>query len=252
MTQRNIPSSIKLSIESQIQTELKKNTRSQFAAFFDFDGTIIDGDISDGKYGKNGFQGLSELCINKGVIPELKGDLGYVEYKEIREQEAKTTNNYPYMYAPNIFKGISNKEKSNIVSYIKEPIKNIIENNIFYFIKDTLDFCEKNNIAIYIVSASPHIFVQELGQFLNTPRENCFGIDVNNINDFINHAEGKAKRVKYICQKRNLIPILSIGNTWLSDGDMLMHVTKSGGVGILVNDNSSAPIDKSIIPLSIQ
>lgn len=222
------------------------------AAFFDVDGTIIDGDITEGHAGENGFTGLLEVCIRKGLVPGFSDPSALSRLREIMHKEALVTDYYPYMYAANVFAGLSERQKEAIRTFMAGPMQKIVSEHVFSFAAHTLEFCRAADIDVYFISASPHIFVYELGPYFSIPQAHCFGIDPDENSDFVNHAHGKAERVQYLCRKKQLKPVLSMGNRWQSDGAMLEHVVRSGGISVLVNDSENAVSSRSLMALDIR
>ncbi|MBI2603718.1 MAG: hypothetical protein HYW48_11765 [Deltaproteobacteria bacterium] len=217
------------------------------AAFLDFDGTLIHGDITDGlREGPETYKGLLELAILAGLLPSYKGPEGVSQMLKDLLLEAQERN-VPYIYAAKPVANLSSKDEAALQALVVHELGQMVERYLFSFTHDLFSFFKKEGIEPYVVSASPHVFVSELYQFTPIPKENLFGVNLNvkngkRVDGIDNHAEGKAERVYDMCMSRNLYPVLSLGNRWSSDGHMLQHVLDHEGIAALVNEPDNGHI----------
>lgn len=202
----------------------------RLAAFFDFDGSLIDGDMTEGKRsGENTYAGLVDRAILDGLFAEFKGEEGRRQFWQLYEGGFNNTEEaYAWVDA------LVSAQKNLLQEYIAGHIKEIVGQSLFSFARHLLAFCEKESIEPFIVSASPHVFVKELYSCLSLKRENLFGFCVDNT---VHNAQGKESRVNMLCDSRALFPMLALGNKWQWDGLMIRKACEEGGVGILVNES---------------
>lgn len=200
------------------------------AAFFDFDGSLIDGDMTEGKRsGANPYAGLVDRAILDGFFAEFKGEEGRRQFWQVYDGGF---NNSEEAYA--WVDILVSAQKNLLQEYIAGHIKEIVERSLFAFARQLLNFCDHEEIEPFIISASPHVFVKELYSCLAFKRENLFGFCVDNT---VHNAQGKESRLNELCESRELFPALALGNKWQWDGLMLRRACEEGGVGILVNES---------------
>lgn len=243
---------------SQVPSFLKEAIRSakQFytgnahpAAFLDFDGTLICGDITDGlRDGPDSYKGLLELAILADILPSYKGLDGVKQMLNallLEAQECKV----PYIYAAKPVANLSAKDEAVLQHFVVKELETMVKRYLFAFSKDLFAFFETEGVRPFVVSASPHAFVSELFRYIPVPGENLFGVNLTEkhgrrVDHIDNHAGGKAERVRDLCSSRNLYPILSMGNKWSSDGHMLQYVLDNEGIAVLVNEPDNGHISK--------
>lgn len=241
MKHAKLPIFFKETLRDKIRLNEKKYPQKQPAAFLDFDGTLIEGDITEGKKGShNAYMGLLDLAILGGTIPGFSGPEG------LRSFWHKYENEFPrqeeaYLWAAQLVANLSTEEDKNLKDFIKHHLKEIVSKYLFSFTHDLLEFCRSEGIVPIVVSASPHYFVQELSSCMPLAHENLFGLngkmhEGSYVDSILHDAEGKEKRVVSLCEKRPLYPLLGMGNKWRWDGMMIRRVCEEGGLGLLVNE----------------
>ena len=230
----------KLAIEKYLADtkSLSKETKPLFLAFWDFDGTILKGDCSEGLNETNGFKGLMELGVLKGYSIEFKGEEGVNAFwKKYRDKES-IDKKEAYVYLPRLFSG--NKEET-IVNLAKEHFKSVMRN--FYF-PSSLHILEKlkaNGIDSYILSASAHFFIKGSVGTLPIDANHMFGIEMKILDGIITseevepvtYAEGKTERLNLIVnsllkeKKTEQVFILAgFGNSFHTDGHFLQYIAE--------------------------
>lgn len=236
-------------ILSQILTLKQKIVNSQsevepgkscFLAFWDFDGTILKGDCSEGlrENGEEIFKGLVELGILKGYAKEFKGKEGVTTFwKKYREMEA-LDKKAAYLFLPQIFAG--NKEEV-ILDLAREHFQTVLKNYYFSSSIRILEELEASGIKSYIISASAHFFVKGMSGTLPIEDECLFGIEVEIENGTITpkeispvtYAEGKREKLQEIVE--NLIEekgydkvfvLAGFGNSFHTDGPFLKYIAE--------------------------
>lgn len=221
-------------IEDNNDLSLKK--KNLFLAFWDFDGTILKGDCSEGLNEPNGFKGLMELGILNGYLSEFKGEEGvkafwkkYREMEEIDKREA-------YLFLPRLFVG--NKVET-ILNLAKDHFKNVMRNFYFPTSINILENLKANGIESYILSASADFFIKGCEGTLPIQAENMHGIEVKIQNGIITKEEiepvtyaiGKTEKLKLIVssllenKKADQVFVLAgFGNSFHTDGPFLEYI----------------------------
>ncbi len=220
--------------------QLRFPTR-QPVAFLDFDGSLIEGDITEGKKtGRNTYLGLLDLAILGGTLPGFIGPEGLRQFWEKYERDFARPEE-AYLWAGNLVANLATEEDKTLREFIIHHLGEIVEKYFFSFAKDLLVFCEEEGIVPYVISASPHYFVQELGRFLPIASENLFGLngqmqDGALVDPNAHDAPGKEQRVLALCASRPIYPLFALGNKWRWDGMMIRRTCEEGGIGLLVNE----------------
>lgn len=230
----------KKQIESYLgdNRELSKNRKTTFLAFWDFDGTILKGDCSEGLNEANGFKGLMELGILNGFLKEFNGEEGVRAFwKKYREME-NIDKREAYLFLPRLFSG---NKLETIHKLAKNHFNNVMRNFYFPSSIKILETLKANGIESYILSASADFFIKGIEGTLPIQKENMYGIEVK-IQDGIitkdeiepvTYAEGKAEKLKLIVnsllenKKADQVFVLAgFGNSFHTDGPFLEYIAK--------------------------
>ena len=236
-----LPGFFKEALLEKKKLAAQKFPKRQAAAFLDFDGSLIEGDITEGmKSGQNPYMGLLDLAILGGHIPEFSGPEGLLAFWKKYEGGFPSLEE-AYMWAAQLVANLSTKEDHNLREFVSHHLCELVDKYLFSFARDLLDFCNEEDIIPIVVSASPHYFVKELSRCLPIAPENLFGLNgrMQNgklVDEIAHDGEGKELRVKDLCAKRPIYPLLGMGNKWRWDGMMIRRACEDGGVGLLVNE----------------
>jgi|JI9StandDraft_1071089.scaffolds.fasta_scaffold00865_20 phosphoserine phosphatase len=231
-----------LKTKQKIEKHLEDNKnlslqkKNLFLAFWDFDGTILKGDCSEGLNEPNGFKGLMELGILNGYLSEFKGEEGvkafwkkYREMEEINKREA-------YLFLPRLFRG---NEVGTISNLAKDHFNNVMRKFYFPTSISILENLKANGIESYILSASADFFIKGCEGTLPIQKENMHGIEVKIQNGIITKEEiepvtyaiGKTEKLKLIVssllenKKADQVFVLAgFGNSFHTDGPFLEYI----------------------------
>ncbi|MBN1251388.1 MAG: haloacid dehalogenase-like hydrolase [Bacteroidales bacterium] len=209
-----------------------------FLSFWDFDGTIMKGDCSEGMTVNDTlvYKGIAQLAIesNYSKIYQPKGgvDIFFNDYRHMDDIGSWLA--YPYiiqMLYGTSFKDIyylSNKHFNDVLSkyYFKSSMQ-------------IINALENNDIQCHIISASPDVFVKGAAQSIGFDKERFNGIEVEIENEKLTEkiiypitwANGKVEKLKYIPEKikkqnpnKKLIILAAFGNSYTTDGPFLKYV----------------------------
>lgn len=270
----NIIEIIKLNKESKKKI-LPVGNKAEFAIFMDFDGTIISGDITDGGNTSNQpdknshYKGLSEQVITAGqwnhkvfTFDEGKElNKAYEKYTEKFNHRMETDGHYiGYEWSASLFSNLQPQVAEKIIKIRDDYFKNTLNKYLF---DSSVQFIKKLNedgIEVYIVSASPTIFIQGASVFFKNeiPFNHIFGIDMSTyesgarIDPITNYAEGKIQRIEKIIadglkENKKIIPIAGFGNSWKTDGAFLRWIVKNDGTSVMINGGTPPDQNKDTL-----
>ena len=225
----------------------KTNDPAQFLAFWDLDGTIIDGDITEGRRRKDGldYKGLLEILIEENYIPDYKGKEGWKlfweEYCNIGFEKQSC------LFAAKCFSKLSTENQQAIRERCQIEIKNKLTNYFFTFSLKLLYNFKQQGIRNIIISASPQTLVEQVVPFLPIDKEDAYGVDFDlykqGTDKIVTYANGKVERIKSILKNKQFTPIFCAGNSFRSDGPMLDYIKEQTGIGLFF---SNKQIDERI------
>lgn len=245
-----------------------------FVTFWDFDGTIIDGDITDGYTGSNAsgkavqnYKGLQQLAIEAGLSARYPGTDAFVRYRADYERlEESAGFEQAYAYIAQIFAGARPDEFAAVVeTHFSEQLAP------FYFTAsiDMLRRLQHNGVQTRVVSASPDFFVKGAAQTLGIPAEWIDGVRLetervdgqeflsDRIAEPFTYAAGKTARMRQIvaeikaAENTDRVYVLAgFGNSWHTDGDFLRWVASQelpagAPLAVLINGDVEAPTGKT-------
>ncbi len=216
-------------------------------AFWDFDGTLICGDISEGRFenddeqnGRKIYKGLVEETICAGLSPVYRGAAGWTQYHDKDYPRMNEIGRWlAWPYNAQIFAGTRAAE---LDAFCTKKVNDVYRHHYFATSVKILKALEKAGVENYIVSASPEIFVRNTATSLGLPRERARGIRVaidggrmtTRIIYPIPMGEGKIENVREIVLARpNGVAVAGFGNSYSTDGNFLRYIVTQylpGGV----------------------
>ncbi len=233
-----------------------------FCVFWDFDGTILKGDMSEGLRadGRTVFPGLLQLGIEAGYAPDFRGpgafERFWSEYERLEREEGRYV---AYTFLPKLFRGAP-------VDALRSLARERFDREYrFYFFQHAVALVralQRENVHQSLISASPDFFVTAAGESLSFDPRFVSGIEVavvdglvtDTIVEPVNFAEGKTRRVKLYIERlseinpgRDVVPLAGFGDSYPTDGDFLAYLagTRVPGGRALAYINQSAPAPAS-------
>ena len=229
-----------------------------FLAFWDFDGTILKGDCSEGltENGKEVYKGLVKIGILKGLAKDYKDQAGVIALqKKYRELEAKNIRE-AYVYLPQIFAG---SEDQVIRNFAREYFKDTLQKYYFPSSIRILEQLKKEGVKSYIISASADFFVDGNYETLLVEKNVINGIDMKIENGKITpivippvtYAEGKIEKIKQILDQlkkdnsaKHIFIMAGFGNSYHTDGPFLKYISEQKllvgePISVMVNGGKS-------------
>lgn len=230
-----------------------------FLTFWDFDGTILKGDCSEGleQNGTLVYKGLAQILIESGYskMYNSQKEVGafFEEYHHL--QSLGKWLAYPYM--GQIFRGASYQQ---IQAISQQYFETVLQRYYFSGSFEILKELKSHGIHPYILSASPEMFVKGASATLGLCEECFHGIKQNikegrlteEIQYPITWAEGKTEKLKQIVAyisaqnpDKKVVVLAAFGNSYTTDGPFMRYVKKqalpNGVIPIAVMINGGEP-----------
>lgn len=179
----------------------KKNCSKIFCS--DLDGTLVKGDITEGSIY---YKGIAEHLYSLGLVNSIKYPT-YADYsiEYFRRVELEDTGAYVMPYE--IYD--SNTQDNAIAQYWKSTISKFFVN----YTKNCLKKKAKKGYKIWIVSASPLIYIAPIVNYLTIDK--IVAIEPSKI---ISYGPGKVKRIEALTNKQLNGVSGYIGDSWNNDG----------------------------------
>jgi phosphoserine phosphatase len=225
-------------------------------AFWDFDGTLLEGDCVDGyRRGDGaGYAGLMERMILAGLCPAYAGAAGVARCeREVVERKQRDGRGLAYAFQTQIFGGVAEAE---IRALARLAFEREIGDWLFAEALAGWRRLEAAGVRCWVISASADFFVKEAAARLGVGEERCVGMRVRRAADGrlsdalegpLLFGAGKAERMRELLAgmaaaepERVFLPVAGFGNDPESDGPMLEAVCQTvlpagRSVGVLVN-----------------
>ena len=226
-------------------------------AFWDFDGTIIKGDVSEGlrENGEQRFAGLIERTIKAGLSPVYHGEEGWRRY---------FTKDYPRLceiglwlgwpFNAQIYEGV---ETEVLDRFCSAAFRETYAKWYFDSSVRILTALEKAGVRNYIVSASPEIFVRNAAASLHLPVSRFRGIRVavsggrmtTRLVYPVPYGEGKVENVRdLVMSVPHGVAVAGFGNSYSTDAPFLRYIATqpslpggARGFAMMINGGKTVP-----------
>ena len=226
-------------------------------AFWDFDGTIIRGDIGGG-YIEDGivrYKGLIEEVIDAGFLPMYRGEGGYRKWLQ---DYTRMTEIGPWLaqgYDAQMFTGVSAAE---VDAFCK---RTILEKGLdrWYFVSSMAIWRALVDAGVenYVVSADIEALVRNVAPTLGISPDRIRGARTEleggrwttRLQQPIPYGESKADAVRDLVRTRpHGVAIAAFGNSYATDGAFLRAVATqpslpggATGTAVMINGGKSVP-----------
>ena len=252
-----------LKTKSAIDNYVKPNnaTKIMYISAWDFDGTILKGDCSEGyiENGKQVYKGLAEIAIENGLSKIYKRN----EFKKFFDYYMHldyTKGHYEsYTYLATIFAGT---KEQDLLALSSKYFDTTLHHYYFASSIAIIEELKKHNIHIFIISASPVFFVKGAAKSLSIPENNIYGITLitkngmltNKVIQPVTYAQGKThtllsilKLLKEQYATEHVYVIAGFGNSYHTDGHFLHYIATQklpAGKPIAVMINGGTPLQE--------
>lgn len=225
-------------------------------AFWDFDGTILKGDISEGlaENGEQKFKGLIEETALAGLCTVYRGADGWKQYRDIDYPRMNAIGRWlAWPYNAQIFVG---QDVDALDAFCTAKCRDVYSNWYFASSVKMLKVLEAKGVENYIVSASPELFVRNAAESLGLPRNRICAIrveiDGGRVTPKVIHpvpmGEGKVENVRRLVLARpNGVAVAGFGNSYSTDGNFLRYIVtqhlpgNAKGFALMINGGTPKP-----------
>jgi len=227
-----------------VREALIENGASPNAAFitvWDFDGTILDGDCSEG-LARNGsvvYPGLAELAIENGLSPLYSNKGGFDAFwHDYRTLDERMGHWIAYPFIVQMLRGGS---VDQLVELAEHTFANVYQPHYFAGSMYILNGLQKAGIEVHIISASAERFVEGAAKTLNIHPDFIHGIRVIEKDGLMTEElvypvtwhEGKRLHLQSILAQRSQLEpgreiyvIGGFGNSYNTDGPFMAWIAK--------------------------
>ena len=227
-----------------------------FVTFWDFDGTIIKGDCTEGYSIENEviYKGLGQIIIESGLSKTYKSNEFKLFWKKYETIIAEKGDREAYIYGTKLCQGMN---RNDIITFAQNYFESTL--NKYYFISsmEIIKRLKSLGIEIYIISASPDYFVKGASKSIGVDSNNLYGIELEHRNNIfgnsvlepVNYGSGKIETIQRILssikssQKKKEIYILAgFGNSKHTDGPFLQWIQEQplpagSPLSVMINDS---------------
>ena len=229
-------------------------------AFWDFDGTIIKGDISEGIDSSTGrevklYKGLIERTIEAGLNTVYPADGGWERYWERDYKMMKSIGRWlAWPYNAQMYYGQS---AVALDAFCEAECEKVYRRWYFASSMKIWRALAKAGVENYVISASPEIFVRNTAKSLGIPSCRCRGIRVEIVGDFLTtkivypvpNGEGKVENLReFVLARPNGVAVAAFGNSYSTDGAFLRYVATqpslpggAKGTAVMINGGKTVP-----------
>lgn len=231
-----------LQTKQEIENALAKQGDSQkhdsvFVTFWDFDGTILKGDCSEGlwKGDKTVYPGFVEYGIVHGLSAKYTGHPGFAQFWQEYKDSEKQSREQAYIFIPQVFAG-------NKADHLTAKAEQHFETMKDYYFRDSIQILralQKENIRTIVISASADFIVCAGAKSVGIPEHDMHGIEMVQENGIlseepvlpITYGAGKTHKLQRIIQGlkssyQNIFTLAGFGNSYHTDGDFLLHIVQ--------------------------
>jgi len=209
---------------------------ANFVTFWDFDGTILDGDCSEGlvRDGKTVYKGLAQLAIEAGmssVYAPGEFDKFWADYQYMDERVGHWLS-YPFLVQM-----LRGAKTADVQALAEKHFNSVLRNHLFASSMAIIKQLQKAGVEVQVVSASAEIFVRGSSKSVGIPKLQMHGIRVvarngvltEELNYPVTFAGGKTERIQEVLQAKRFkskptYVLAGFGNSFNTDGPFLKWI----------------------------
>lgn len=238
------------------------DTNAVFLAFWDFDGTTMKGDCSEGLHenGKLIFPGLAQVAIEHGLSEIYPSNGGFEKFwNDYTNMDTRIGHWLAYPFIPQMLRGAKADDVLQLSSkYFTSTLSNYLHSSSVHIIHELQD----GGVEPHIVSASAELFVQGASASLGIPTNHIHGIEVK-IRDGRVTEElvypmtwniGKRQKIRQIVEQmehdqpgKKVFILAGFGDSYHTDGPFLEFIAKqklpAGRAISVFYDDTNAPVE---------
>ena len=203
-------------------------------AFWDFDGTIIRGDISEGlrENGVERFQGMVHAGIAAGWSPFYKGGEGYDRFER---DYARLNEIGRFIAWPFIGQAFAGVKVADFNRFCAQRVRDVYSKWYFASSVAILRRLEAAGVENHIISGSPNLFVKNAAESIGlTPDRmhgNSLAVDGGILSTRIEYpvttGEGKVEVLRRLVNARpHAVAVAGFGDSYRTDGAFLRYIVR--------------------------
>jgi phosphoserine phosphatase len=218
------------------------------AVFWDLDGTILKGDITEGLAAQGddlGYKGLADLVIEAGFLEGYSGLKGVAQFRHEYAHRSNVHELPSFAWLGQRFLQIQESRMAELQSFCRQWIGAVYKHYVFQFSWQMMQYLQEKQLRQFIISASPHIFLTELYTILPVNKEDIYGLykPSEKLSFPLQYGVGKAARVRSLVETGAIVPAFACGNHWASDGSMMQICIDRGGACVFINGRDPVMCD---------
>ena len=201
-------------------------------AFWDFDGTILHGDISTGltENGREVFRGLVCKGILAGYSKIYAGEAGWAQFQVDYARLNEIGHFIAWPYNAQLFAGA---DAAALDAFCRKQCREVYRHWYFKSSLEILSRLEAAGVENYVISGSPEVFVRAAAQTINLPASRIngvrVGIDGGRFSDRIDYPtpfeQGKIDILRRIVNTRgHAYAVAAFGDSYTNDGPFMHYV----------------------------
>lgn len=231
--------------------------RAVFLALWDFDGTVLKGDCSEGliEDGKPVYAGLAQVGIERGLVATYKPEGGFAEFwKDYEYMDRRIGHWLAYPFIPQMFRGA---RADAMLALAREHFASTLARYYFAASMHVLRGLESAGVENHVISASAALFVRGASATLGLPEARLHGIEVrvdaagrltSDIVPPVTWADGKrAKLLEIVAAAHEANPgaevyvLAAFGNSYGTDSAFLDYTARQtlpagrAGLAVMIN-----------------
>jgi len=214
------------------------NGKPVFAAFWDFDGTIIRGDCSEGLVieGKPVYAGLAQVCIEKGLSRLYPPNDGFERFwTDYTNMDVRVGHWLAYPFIPQMLR---EAKPEDVLQISQQHFANVLSNYLMASSVKIIKELQAHGVECHIISASSELFVKGAARSVGIPEARIHGIEVRTRDGRLTEEViypitwnvGKLERLKQIAARteresgRKVFVLAGFGDSYNTDGPFLKFI----------------------------
>lgn len=228
-------------IRATQETLRERFPHARFFAFWDFDGTILKGDCSEGftENGRTVYPGLAQLAIEHGLVEHYPPQGGFEEcWRDYRFMDERVGHWLAYPYLVQMLAGARAEE---VVQLAHDHFSRVLGKYVFATSRRLLNGLAEAGVENHVISASAELFVLGASEQIGVPRERIHGIRTRVVDGRLSHelvhpvtfADGKRRRVEELLDAARretpgveIFVIAAFGNSYSTDAAFLAFTAR--------------------------
>jgi len=219
-------------------------------AFWDFDGTVVKGDISTGlvENGREVYPGLVRTAIEAGFSPIYKGAEGASKF--LNDDYGRMQAFGRFLAWPAIGQAFHGASVLELGALCRRHAETVLKPWVFASSQKMIDALAKAGVESQIVSGSPDVFVKSAAPIAGIAPEHAVGIRQKIVGGRLSTElvyplsmnRGKVEVIREMLSERpHAVAVAAFGNSYWTDGPFMKYVATqplpggAKGTAVMIN-----------------